>query len=400
MFATLEGTVDHACERRREARRCELRSLSAQEARIKQRVTQIVREADDEGDWQAAGCASSAQWLAQLSGSEHRNAAQITRTSDALRELPALDHALSSGTLTLDQVTAAAQHATPASDAQLARIAVGKAPSLIALAARSINPPTLADDEELYQRRALSMTWTRGRRELAFSGRLPLEHGAAFEQAIWSIAKPQRAHDKQAGILLDWQQSAADALLTLTHHSGAANGSIKRSPTTLIVHHSARRTTAARRRRPTQPRNRRTTRLRRTPPHHQTHGPRPRALARHTLRLLRTTTRAAQTLTPLPIPRLHRCPRARGTPPRTRRARRQDRTRQPHPALPPPPQTPPRPPHPHQRPQPPTHLHRPNRTHHHQQPATRTTRQSACGAEGRGLDHPDQLNLPSGVTRG
>ena len=43
------------------------------------------------------------------------------------------------------------------------------------------------------------MTWTRGRRELAFSGRLPLEQGSAFEQAIWSIAKPQRALDKQAG---------------------------------------------------------------------------------------------------------------------------------------------------------------------------------------------------------
>ena len=238
MFATLEGTVEQARERRREARRRELRSLSAQEARIKQRVTQIVREADDEGDWQAAGCSSSAQWLAQVSGSEHRSAAQITRTSHALRELPALDHALSTGALTLDQVAAAAQYATPASDAQLARIAVGKPPSSIALAARTLVPPTLADDEELYERRALSMTWTRGRRELCIHGRLPLEQGAAFEQAIWSIAKRQRAIDKQAGVLLEWQQSAADALVTLTRHSGAADGGVKRSPTTLIVHQS------------------------------------------------------------------------------------------------------------------------------------------------------------------
>ena len=50
------------------------------------------------------------------------------------------------------------------------------------------------------------MTWTRGRRELAFSGRLPLEQGAAFEQAIWNIAKPQRALDKQAGTSLEWRQ--------------------------------------------------------------------------------------------------------------------------------------------------------------------------------------------------
>ena len=57
--------------------------------------TQIVREADDDGDWQAAGCSSSAQWLAQLSSSDHRTAVRITRTSSALRSLPALDHALS-----------------------------------------------------------------------------------------------------------------------------------------------------------------------------------------------------------------------------------------------------------------------------------------------------------------
>ena len=63
------------------------------------------------------------------------------------------------------------------------------------------------------------MTWTRGRRELCFSGRLPLEQGAVFEQAIWNIAKPQRALDKQTGTILDWQQSAADALVTLARHA-------------------------------------------------------------------------------------------------------------------------------------------------------------------------------------
>ena len=237
MFATLEGTVDQERERRREARRRRLRSLCEQEARIKQEVTQIVREADDDGDWQAAGCSSSAQWLAQISSSDYRSAARITHTSNALRSLPALDHALSTGALSLDQVAAAAEFATPGTDAELARVAVGKAPSEIALAARTIVPPKVSDDQELYERRSLSMTWTRGRRELAFSGRLPLEQGAAFEQAIWSIAKTQRAADKQAGTILDWQQSAADALVTLAQNGGASrDGVVRRSPTTLIVH--------------------------------------------------------------------------------------------------------------------------------------------------------------------
>jgi hypothetical protein len=83
------------------------------------------------------------------------------------------------------------------------------------------------------------MTWTPGRRELCFNGRLPLEQGTAFEQAIRSIAKQQRAIDKKSGSVLEWSQYAADALVTLATQRGrrsGRDGSIKRSSTTLIVH--------------------------------------------------------------------------------------------------------------------------------------------------------------------
>ena len=215
--------MDAALEREREACRGEIQSLCAQDARIKQRLTELVRAADDRGDWRAAGCSSSAQWFAQVSSSDHRTAVRITQTSEALRSLPALDQALSTGALSLDQVAAAAEFATPESDAELARVAVGKPPSAIGLAARTLAPPVVEDDQALYARRALSMSWTRGRRELCLSGRLPLEQGAVFEQAIWDIAKQQRAVDKQAGSVIEWQQSAADALVTLAQHGGAAS---------------------------------------------------------------------------------------------------------------------------------------------------------------------------------
>jgi hypothetical protein len=231
MFATGEETVDRV----RERRRCELRSLCEQHARIARRVTQLVREADDDGDWRAAGCTSSAAWLAQLVGSDHRTAVRITRTATALRSLPALDDALGTGALSLDQVAAAVEFATPATDAELARVAVGLAPSAIGVAARRMAPPAVADDAALYARRALRMTWTRGRRELAISGRLPLEHGVVFEQAIWDIAKQQRAADKRNGEVLDWPQSAADALVTLAQ-TDSGDAGVRRSATTLIVH--------------------------------------------------------------------------------------------------------------------------------------------------------------------
>jgi hypothetical protein len=234
MFATAGVTVDRALERRRAARRLRVREICEGQARFASELTQIVRDAEDDGDCEAAGCSSSAQWLAQISTSDHRAAAQITRTSSALRVLPALDDAMRSGVLSLEQVAAAVEVATPETDARLARVAVGKPPSEISVVARTIVPPNVADDAAIYQRRALAMSWTRGRRELCISGRLPLEQGLIVEQAIWSLAKAQRADDKRAGIVLDWQQSTADALVTLARQP--SDGAIRRSPTTVIVH--------------------------------------------------------------------------------------------------------------------------------------------------------------------
>jgi hypothetical protein len=232
------GAINESGERGREARRQVLVANAAIRARLDQEDTQVVRLADDHGDWRAAGCSSSAAWLAQLSNSDYRTAVRVTSTSDALRKLPALDQAMSTGALSLDQVAAAAEFATPETDAQIAETAIGKAPREIARVAREIVPPKVDDDAALYKRRALSMTWTRGGRELMFSGRLPLEHGLVFEQTIRTIAKEQRASDKKAGTTLDWQQYTADALVTLARHSGNAGGGggVRRSQTTLIVH--------------------------------------------------------------------------------------------------------------------------------------------------------------------
>ena len=184
MFDTLEGTVDQALERERAACRARLGELRERAARDAHEVSELVRAADDRRDWQAAGCVSPAEWFMQIYGTEYASAVRMVRTSDALRELPALDHALSTGELTLEQAAAAAPLATPESDAELARIAVGLAPREIARAARTLNPPVVADDQALYRRRALRMAWTGDGRELKLSGSLPLEQGVAFEQAI------------------------------------------------------------------------------------------------------------------------------------------------------------------------------------------------------------------------
>ena len=132
--------------------------MRADEARKEQRKAQIVREAEDDDDWRDAGCASSVEWFMQLYACDYRTAQRIVRASEALRSLPALDEALGAGELTLDQTVAAAELATPETDAELARAAVGKAPREIERIARIIVPPVVADDDALYARRGLRMT--------------------------------------------------------------------------------------------------------------------------------------------------------------------------------------------------------------------------------------------------
>ena len=250
-------------------RRCELVSIFAQQARLEQRVTQLVREADDDGDWRAAGCSSSAQWFAQVSSSDHRTAVRITKTSVALRSLPALDHAMSTGALTLDQVAAAAEFATPESDAELARVAVGKPPSAIGLVARTLAPPVVEDDQALYARRASEHDVD------AWAARAVSERPAAA-RAGRRLRAGDLGHRQGAARGSTSRQAASSTGSsrppTRSSHSpstAAASGGVRRSATTLIVHLSDDAAAVHRGRRAAQPRDRRTARLRRTAPHDQ-----------------------------------------------------------------------------------------------------------------------------------
>ena len=161
------------------------------------------------------------------------NPARLRATRFAY-SLPALDHALGTGALTLDQVAAAAEFATPGTDAELARVAVGKAPRAIGLAARTLAPPVVEDDQALYARRSLSMTWTRGRRELVFSGRLPLEQGRPSSRRSGTSPSPSARSTSRPA-----RPRVAAVGRGRARHArppGGAEGGVRRSPTTLIVH--------------------------------------------------------------------------------------------------------------------------------------------------------------------
>ena len=402
MFGTLDGTVDQQLERRREARRRRLRVLAEQQARDAQETTQIVRAADDDGDWQAAGFSSSAAWFAQVSSSDHRTAVRITSTASALRALPALDQALGSGMLTLDQVAAAAEFATPATEVELVRVAVGRAPSAIGLVARKLAPPVVGDDQTLYARRSLSMTWTQ-----RAARALPQRPAAA--RAGRRLRAGDLGHRQDAA--RRGQAGRRRARLAAVRRGRARHarppdacevGGVRRSPTTLIVHLSDDEPPFLEGAGPISPETaerlgcdarRLTIKLTGRDLVHSRVG---RCASYAQMRALHKRSDA------LSVPGLHRHPRARSPPPRRRQRRRRDRARQPDPALPATPHTAPRQPHPYRRQRRAPHLRRPGRTRHHRQPTTRTAwlatgRQTAAG-ERRRLGTPAIASCPQAAS--
>ena len=120
------------------------------------------------------------------------------------RELPELDEAVSTGELTLDQAAAAVEFATPETDAELARVAVGKAPGEISRASRSSSPPTVADDQALYRQPLGGFEVDRWWRVLLLNARLPLELGveqsfvASRSSCARRITKAAETLDRQA----------------------------------------------------------------------------------------------------------------------------------------------------------------------------------------------------------
>ena len=345
---------------------------------------ELVREADDRGDWQAAGCSTSTQWLAQLSSSDYRTAHRITSTSDALRSLPALDEAMSTGALTLDQVAAAVPFATPESDAEIARIAIGKAPSQISRAGPHDRPaqgrrrpgalpaPRVAYDVDERRARA-RLQWTTAART-----RRRVRAGHPRRRQAAARRRQEARHHSSSGSSPPRTRSSRSPATAAT-----ADGGPRRSPTTVIVHLSDD-----------------------APPMLEGAGPiSPETAERLACDSRRLTIKLQDR--DLVHSRVGRCasyPQQRALYKRSgghcqypgctatreleahhltrRRARRRDRRREHDPALLPPPQTPPRLRHPHQRHRRATHLHRTNpdarspptsHTHHPGDEAARLT---------------------------
>ena len=221
MFATLEGTVDQALERRREARRRELRSLCEQEARIQQRVTRSCARPTTTGLARGRVLVQRAVAGADLEQRLPHRAAHHAHQRCAARPARTRPRAEHRGADA--RPGRSRRRVRDPRERRRARARRGRQGAQRDRAGRA-HARSAGGGRRPGAVRAsfVEHAWTRGKRELALSGRLPLEQGAAFEHAIWNIATEQRAIDKHAGTVLEWQQSAADALVALARQRRAA----------------------------------------------------------------------------------------------------------------------------------------------------------------------------------
>ena len=105
---------------------------------------------------------------------------------------------------------------------EIARLRSARRPARSARAARKLAPPKVEDDAALYKKRALQTELGQRWRELA-------DPRAAAARARPRVRAGDLGHrhdacaaEKRDGVVLEWQQSAADALVSLVT-AGAAS---------------------------------------------------------------------------------------------------------------------------------------------------------------------------------
>jgi hypothetical protein len=198
----------------------------------------VVSAFDRRRLWAEDGATSMAAWLVGRLGISYGTAATWCETADRLQWLPRLAGAFEEGRLSWDQVRAAAEVATLATEEAVLADTLGSSAAQLERAARRMRETSRRAGEAVR-----SVRWWRERRGVQWrlSGHLPAEEGVVVERALAALADraPRRA---ETGLYDPYEVRAADALVELAE-SGLAAGDPALA--TLVVHVQAEALAAA-----------------------------------------------------------------------------------------------------------------------------------------------------------
>ena len=191
----------------------------------------------DEGElWRADGATDMVSWLTYELGLLPRNARAWLEVARRLDELPEVRRRLACGDLSVDQVQAVCQIATPDSEAELAEMATHMTAAELHRLARKageISTEQLVDNEP---HRTLQWWWDYDERFLHLKGKLPAAEGAVVERALLRVASEERP-DANGIPFRPMPERAADALVVIAGESLVHHGETHRP--TMVVHVSA-----------------------------------------------------------------------------------------------------------------------------------------------------------------
>jgi hypothetical protein len=191
-----------------------------------------VAECDDRRLWQRDGATSMTSWLAARYGLAWGTAREWVRVAHALRRLPRIAEAYSSGRLSWDQLRPLTRFATAETDAEWAERAPVLRPWTLYREARRHERIRIEEVRDIRRRRFLSLQWDHELPVVYLEGMLPAEEGAAVQTAL--------EHRAEQVVLEDPPESPgearlADALVELV----TGGDSEQAPPPTLVVHADA-----------------------------------------------------------------------------------------------------------------------------------------------------------------
>lgn len=212
--------------------------LHAAGCALQRTLLEVVAAFDGRRLWEEDGAASMAAWLVGRLGISYSTGLAWCGTADRLRWLPGLAGAFEEGRLSWDQVRAAAEVVTVATEEAVLADALGSSAARLERAARRARESSRRAGETL---RSVRWWWEAQGVQWRLSGYLPAEEGAVVQQALASVADrtPRRA---ETGLYDPYEVRAADALVELAEAAAAVGNP---APATLVVHVEAESLAAA-----------------------------------------------------------------------------------------------------------------------------------------------------------
>jgi hypothetical protein len=238
-----------ARDRRREKLEEEIAKLQADINAANARLVGLVEEHARQEDWRVHdGIRSEGSFLSWRLGLTPPAASGLVEVTEGLRQLPRIRAAFRAGRLSVDQVRALVQVATPEDEPELLRLALGMSGSQLARFC-SYYRRILRIEDGRYRARFLRTSYTSDGM-WRISGRLPAEEGAVVDQAINAAVARLRVEDElEAGQEGDAAEASedpfgaerADALVRLASSFLQGDGDTGRPDDryTVVVHADA-----------------------------------------------------------------------------------------------------------------------------------------------------------------